>query len=505
MEEIVSALREPRRLSKSRICKGLVCQKALYLDTHHKELASPPSARLEQIFANGHAVGMAAHNRFPSGRLIEASYKEPERALADTQKAIDEGVETLFEGAFLFDDILIRADILHRESVNGPWTLYEVKSTARLKEEHIADVAVQAYVLKGAKLNVESFYLSHLNRKCFYPDLSNLFFDVDLTEAIRDIEVSMPATATKFKKLLQKEEIPSVDIGPHCTDPYECAFRDHCWSHIPKISIFNIPNLKSSRKWELHSKGMIELSQLSSENLNEKQERMVSSTIANERWVDKGGIRKELQELTYPISYLDFETIAPPIPRFEGSAPYAPQIPFQFVCYTVNAPGEEPRFSDYLHPEPSDPRSDLLRALLKCISPDGSIVAYNKGFEASVLKMLAAYDEDHRPELERMVSRLWDPLPVMRKYVYDPAFKGSFRIKTVAPALLGAEASYEDMEVGEGTEAQIAFEKMTAPKTSEGDKKKIETSLREYCKKDTYLMIALQRWLEEQVSDGNGL
>jgi hypothetical protein len=45
----------------------------------------------------------------------------------------------------------MRADILERLP-SGAWRLAEVKSTTRVKREHLHDLAIQAYVIGGSGL-----------------------------------------------------------------------------------------------------------------------------------------------------------------------------------------------------------------------------------------------------------------------------------------------------------------------------------------------------------------
>ena len=87
-----------------------------------------------------------------------------------------------------------------------------------------------------------------------------------------------------------------------------------------------------------------------------------------------------------------------------------------------------------------------------------------------------------------------DPLPVFKDAVYDAAFKDSFSIKSVGPAILGKEFSYSGMSVGDGSAAQRAYEDLTNT-VSPDIKKQKRDALLEYCKKDTLVMVELVKWL----------
>ncbi|TVR56918.1 MAG: DUF2779 domain-containing protein, partial [Spirochaetaceae bacterium] len=75
-------------LSKSRFVSALQCTKRLYLETHHRELATEPGIGLQRIFDSGHAVGELAQKQFPEGRLIDAPFYDIAKALRDTEAAI---------------------------------------------------------------------------------------------------------------------------------------------------------------------------------------------------------------------------------------------------------------------------------------------------------------------------------------------------------------------------------------------------------------------------------
>jgi hypothetical protein len=67
--------------------------------------------------------------------------------------------------------------------------------------------------------------------------------------------------------LADKERVPNIDIGMHCTNPYECDAMSYCWAHIPEYSIFNISRLRSDKKFELYQSGVVSFEQLSEEDI----------------------------------------------------------------------------------------------------------------------------------------------------------------------------------------------------------------------------------------------
>jgi hypothetical protein len=165
-------------LSKSRFLAG---PKRLYLEVHHRDLATPPPPATQRIFDTGHEVGRRAQQQFPGGILIDTEYYEKQKALDTTDSAIASGNQVLFEPAFLHDNVFIRIDVLRRNG-NNTWDLIEVKSVLTVSETHTIDAAIQRYVTEGAGLSVNRCYIMHLNRDCAFPDLSNLFILQDVAD-----------------------------------------------------------------------------------------------------------------------------------------------------------------------------------------------------------------------------------------------------------------------------------------------------------------------------------
>jgi hypothetical protein len=152
---------------------------------------------------------------------------------------------------------------------------------------------------------------------------------------------------------------------------------------------------------------------------------------------------------------------------------------------------------EFLHVENSDPRPELIPALLKACEGEGSIVSYYGKFETDRINEMAQVFPEYKVALESLCERIVDPLPVIRDTIYDQKFKGSFSLKSVVPALLGEEHSYEGMMIGNGGEAQRAYDEILKPETSQVRRKELIQASLEYCKKDTKVMVDLVKWLFE--------
>jgi hypothetical protein len=93
-------------------------------------------------------------------------------------------------------------------------------------------------------------------------------------------------------------------------------------------------------------------------------------------------------------------------------------------------------------------------------------------------------------EIENIQERLWDLLPVVKRHVYHPDFRGSFSIKSVLPALVPG-MTYDQMEVAEGGQAGLAWDQMLRGECDPAERKRLRLALLAYCQQDTLAMVRI--------------
>jgi hypothetical protein len=482
------------RLSKSKYLAGTQCIKRLWLQFYKPDRAAPPGPAQQRIFDQGTAVGELARKSFPDGRLISAPYYETDKALEQTEQALQAGIVDLFEPCFVFANTLVRVDVLHRNS-DSTYDIFEVKSTTATKPEHIWDLAIQTFVLEGSGLSIRSTRLMHLDRECRYPDLSNLFATTDLTQDVRDYLQVVPDNLSQFNTTINSETEPSTPIGSHCSRPYECPFREYCFQQAsaPSTSIFNIPRLAADKLDSLIASSILSLEDVLDDfPLSPTQREFIDLYLNDSKHIDISAIKTKLSRLTYPLYFLDFETDSPAVPWLEGLGPYQ-KFPFQFSLHILHEDGSLSH-TDYLHTEASDPRKPLAETLLSAIGSTGTIVAYNASFEKSVIESLATALPDLSHRLRLLIPRFWDLLVVFRNHYLDPAFGGSNSIKSVLPVLC-PDLSYKDLDVQDGSSAQVAWLELINT-DSPIRKDKLAAQLRAYCHLDTLAMVRIYQQLQ---------
>lgn len=213
--------------------------------------------------------------------------------------------------------------------------------------------------------------------------------------------------------------------------------------------------------------------------------------------IDKDNIRKFLQNLSYPLYFLDFETMQQVIPQYKGTRPYE-QVPFQYSLHYIEHKGGELKHKDFLAESGVDPRRALAEQLCEDIPMDVCVTAYNKAFECTRLKELAEAFPDLATHLLNIESNIVDLLvPFQSGYYYNKAMGGSFSIKSVLPALFPNDPvlDYHNLEgVHNGGEAMNLFPRIKDLPPEE--QQKARHNLLKYCELDTYAMVKLWEELE---------
>lgn len=481
-------------LSKSRYIKGLQCHKALWLVTHKPELREE-SESATQAFAQGHKIGELAQNIFPGGVLIPFDDLTFDEQLQRTQTALTKA-KVIYEAAFMHNGVFVKADIIRK--VRGGWEFYEVKGSSKVKDIYLADTAVQYHVITGAGLTVTKAFVVHLNTSYSRNgelDLDKLFTSHNVTEAILKQQVDVKKEIAR-QKLMLKRKMPDIDIGPWCSDPYECDFMCHCWQDVPDDSVFDLAG-KGVDKFELYSQGVEKFKDIPLDLLKGKQLQQVETARNKKTVVNKKQLQEFLDTLRYPLYFLDFETFMDGIPPYDGMKPFQ-QVPFQYSLHWQKQAGGALYHSEYLANPGIDPRKEITERLLKDI-PDGAcVLAYWKSFEASRIKELAEQFPGKKKRLLSIVDNMVDLIdPFKARDLYSWKQKGSHSIKAVLPAFVNG-MTYEGMEIGDGGAAMEAYHLMCDYADKPKDLAKVRKDLLEYCKQDTLAMVKLLEVIVEQ-------
>lgn len=482
--------------------RGLQCEKSLYLNKYNRNLKDEINAQQQAIFSQGTSVGELAQELFPGGvDCTPESYYDFQKAVIKTQEEIDNGATVIYEAAFQFEEVLVALDILVKDE-NG-WKAYEVKSSTSVSDTYRMDASLQYYVIKNSGIDLQDISIVYINNQYVKKGklaVKELFTIESVMEDVKERLVGIPNQIKALKTVLNQSEVPVKEIGAHCTSPYPCDFMGHCWKHVPDYSVFNISRLGVEKKFDLYEKGILEIKDVPDEYpLSVNQRIQVEKEITQTTHIDKPNIETFLNELNYPLYFLDFETMGSAIPIYDDSRPYQ-QLVFQYSLHIQEKPGDELIQKEYLAAtDGSDPRIKFMDQLVQDCGTKGDVIVYNIDFERGKLNELISTFSQHEKGLNNIVSRLKDlMIPFQNKWYYKPEMQGSYSIKKVLPALV-PELTYSDLEIKEGGTASNVFTQMAAG-TYVGDIEKTRKDLLEYCKLDTLAMVRIIEELKKTLT-----
>lgn len=333
------------------------------------------------------------------------------------------------------------------------------------------------------------------------------FFDViDITDEAMELALTVEKEIKKIPKLSSCSEFS--DKCSKC--PY---FSTVCKEKFQKdYEILNLMRMSTSKKALLVEKGCRTYSDvLPHLTKNTTIYKQAQAHISGNEYTifEPEKIAEWIDNLKYPLYFLDFETIQNVVPEYDGCKPFD-QIPFQFSLHIQRRPGAVLEHKEFLGNPNEDFQSELAAMLADSIGSEGSIIAYNASFEKSRIKEMAdRYAAEKSPvclyiadTFRDMIERFADLMdPFSKMWVYYLHQNGSFSIKHVLPSMFPCdpELDYSELsQVHNGTEAMDMFRQMKDMGAAEYAKAR--TNMLEYCKLDTYAMVKILGKLKEIIS-----
>lgn len=465
-------------ITKTRYTHGLWCPDLLWYEVNAKEKLPAPDADSLANMEDGTRVGELATSLYTDGKLIEGGFQE---AVAWTKQAIRAG-KTIFEAALPYENLYCKVDIL-RPSGDG-WELIEVKKSTKVKPEHLDDVAFQLYVAEKAGLKITAVKLMHIDtsyERHGELELDKLFHAEDVTAEARAKLSEVPQNIVRLEEML-KGPAPALSRIHMCNNPYDCVLSS--FDNNPLGHVY----WGGNKIGALINDGVTSWAELPDAELTAKQLIQKQVMLSGKMHIDKAHLAKFLSTLVYPLYHVDFETVNPAVPLFDGTHPYE-QVPFQVSLHVEQADGSLEHF-EYLAAG-EDPRQGVIDVLRR-IGPTGSVVAYDAKFEKGRINRLGLID----PTLLSLNKRVVDLIiPFKEFWIHDPAQKGSNSLKAVLPALTGK--SYDGMLVPNALTAQQEYMRLFIRKEgTDAERAAYTIGALAYCCLDTLAMVDIVKVLK---------
>jgi CRISPR/Cas system-associated exonuclease Cas4 (RecB family) len=490
-------------LTKSKITSGLQCTKKLWFDVND------PIKKELHIFYIGNRFGDFSRIHYGPGLNLEGQF-DVESVLSQTRDALaDPTINVIYEAAFLSDDVLIRADVLLRNA--NQWEMIEVKSSTSQKQEHIADAAVQAFIIRACGVDLSCVKIGHINKEFIYEGFDNydhLLTEVDITNEVNLCQGVVKDWINQFKPIATKgAPEPVVEMGEHCTHPNQCPYQERCATLLPQfdgVPINLLPYVGAKLEQEWAEKGVRDLRDIPLESLKKPMQQMIHIAHSLNKPVINSALSATIKSLSWPRFFMDFETVQQGVPIMAYTKPYD-ALPFQWSVHRWNNPDHQVQLKDgvgfleFYHPNMD---RNFLESLLNAVGTEGPIFVHSASFEKSKLKALTERDscQDLKSSIDALIARIIDTRDLTKDDgFYSPKMNGSFSLKDIVKAIpTKVDYSSEDALTG-GGEAQIVWFKCTDPDTPEAERAEWARRLKNYCAQDTLAMYDLIRYLEDPV------
>lgn len=248
-----------------------------------------------------------------------------------------------------------------------------------------------------------------------------------------------------------------------------CFSKQHNWTEtdFTRPNVFEIWNFRGQKLLEENRLFLNELKKEDFKVIDEpdamssRERRWVQVQkrleINPEPFVEREGLKKEMDKWLFPLHFIDFETSAVALPFNKGRHPYE-QVAFQFSHHMCHADGTIEHASEYINANPGEfPNFKFVAALKKSLDNDQGTIFRFATHENSILNaikdQLNYSDYLEKDELISFIKTITTPrskdldhwIPnrpmvdlrlIILDYYYNPLTKGSNSIKAVLPAIL---------------------------------------------------------------------
>lgn len=292
-----------------------------------------------------------------------------------------------------------------------------------------------------------------------------------LDSAIDQIKDEISSKAEIYIESLLTGTKIKTDISVKCRD---CEYRveneksgfKECWGKLaePKPHILDLGQLGRVNKRKNHKdylNALIEREKASLKDIPIEVVLGIDKPYLNDRPFFQlackeefmlDGFEEAIQNIQFPLHFIDFETCQMAVPFHAGMRPFQNVI-FQWSCHTLHKDGTMEHY-EWLNTNDHYPNFEFATTLKKCLEDKGTVMTWSP-YENTQLKSILATIEESKDfdvnlrnwladiidDKERDDNRLLDMNKLAAKYYFHPKMGGRTSIKVVLPSVLQATKS----------------------------------------------------------------
>jgi CRISPR/Cas system-associated exonuclease Cas4 (RecB family) len=465
--------------TKSDYIQYLKCPKELWLRKNKKELFEKEDTPEKKFLID-------------QGYLVQ---EYAEKLITDMHSGKFES-----EAKAVYENLYTRADILVSTAKGNVFDIYEVKSSSGIKEHYYSDLAFQKYVFEKSGKKIRNLFLVFINNQYIRKgeiDVKQLFKIEKVTDLVNKL---LPSTEKKIAEAIEyiEGDCPEITISDDCEDHLKCPFTQHFLPDLPEYTVFDISRINKGKLDDLLCLNMVDIKSVPDDfPLSPKQRLQVQLAKSEEIIIRKSAIKKELSKLKYPLYFIDYESLNYAIPLFDNIRPFQ-QMVFQYSLFIQKSPKSKIIHKEFLADGTKEPSGELAKALSHDINiPGGTFIVWNKTFEMSRNKEMAALYPDYKDVMKQFNDNVFDLMTIFsNQYYVHPHFKGKTSLKKVLPVLYKKNC-YSDLTINQGQLASVMWFNMIKNIMPRTKKNTLKINLLKYCEMDTYGMVEILNVLKK--------
>lgn len=419
--------------------------------------------------------------------------------------------EWLMKARFEYGGLRIKVPFLHRTKEG--FDLYFLFIGLYPHNDDMQFYCDTVWVLESLGIPLSAIHMIHLNAsyvrgKELEPEklfvVSDVFYnnrsrpgkpvEQAIREAMRDL-----TPLIEQMKASEQEPLGKPVRSSRCAGRQKCRYYTNCFPNETEEPDNSILFLASSQhRYEMREEGIRSLQEADISRI--EGSRMQYAQIMADRngglFFDRLALTEWLKQLSYPITFLDFEWEHFAIPPYEGMKPFDVLL-FE---YSIHVLREDGTIQHEVFLSTHDDRKALAESLIRTIPKTGSVVAYN-GIAAEMVRIreLADLYPELAEELLAINERIADlQEPFVMGLVYDVKMRGSWTLKQIMSVL--EENSYTDLDIHHGMEAVFEWRHLDREE-ADIDREKIIEELKAYCSMDSYSTVRVYQWLASLVQE----
>lgn len=434
-----------------------------------------------------------------SGEVSPVSARDPEEAVGETAALLEaeEPPRQLVAPAFRWEQFVARPDFMRYSEKENGWKLYLIRPSTGVRGGYVDEAAMDRLILRRAGVPVVAVKVIFLNKAYVRTeeiDGEELLRESDLTKRAEKRQRNALNLLTKARELLSGDEVVPPEY--RCEMPGPCSVCREELSGLPKHNVLTLARGGREAR-QLYLQGIDSILELPEEyDLSWRQSIQLKSVRKNRVHLDKERLGEFISRLEYPRAYLDFEAFNTSIPPFPGVSPWE-HIPYLFSLHRQDKPGGAVGNETFLMEPGEDRRIAMFRELLRLVGDAETLIVFSAPFEAAMIRQLARVA--NAPESgEALIEKIEDLLEPFNEFtVYHPDQLGRVSMKRIVPIF--TEESYEELEVRDGLEANVAYSDLFFRRNEAKKSEELLRKLEKYCRQDTSGMVRLVEKLESML------